>query len=205
MATKIHAYPYGVDVQSVPPIRRRRGPELEEALLDAAWKQLRSEGYAAFTIDAVAKAVGTSRAVIYRRWPGRASLVLATVRAHAGTVVGHVPDTGSLEGDVLALLHEFAERMRRIGIDVAAGLFSELDEIPEETRAVVPTAFRQVIDRARMRGELGEAPVPEAVLAMPGVLIRYSMIAERSAPSDRELESIAHQLFLPLVRYYASL
>jgi hypothetical protein len=95
--------------------------------------------------------------------------------------------------------------MRRIGIDVAAGLFSELDEIPEETRAVVPTAFRQVIDRARMRGELGEAPVPEAVLAMPGVLIRYSMIAERSAPSDRELESIAHQLFLPLVRYYASL
>ncbi|HZE38649.1 MAG TPA: TetR/AcrR family transcriptional regulator [Stackebrandtia sp.] len=186
------------------PARRRRGPELEDALLEAAWEQLRAGGYAAFTIDAVARAVGTSRAVIYRRWPARAALVLAAVRAHAGTVVGHIPDTGSLEGDVLALLHEFAERMRQVGIDVAAGLFSELDEIPEETKGVVPTAFRQVIDQARARGEVGAAAVPDAVLAMPGVLIRYSMIAERAAPSDRELQNIAHQLFLPLVRYHAS-
>ena len=196
----------GVDTHTGPsPARRRRGPELDDALLDAAWEQLQAEGYAALTIDAVARAAGTSRAVIYRRWPGRAALVLAAVRAHAGTVVGHVPDTGSLEGDVLALLHEFAGRMRRVGIDVAAGLFSELDEIPEETKAVVPTAFRQVIDKARARGEVGSGTVPEAVLAMPGVLIRYSMIAERTAPSDEALERIAYQLFLPLVRYHASL
>jgi AcrR family transcriptional regulator len=187
------------------PARRRRGPELDDALLEAAWEQLRAEGYAAFTIDAVARAVGTSRAVIYRRWPGRAALVLATVRAHAGTVVGHVPDTGSLDGDVLALLHEFAGRIRRVGIDVAAGLFSELDEIPEEARAVVPAAFQQVIDQARARGEVGAGAVPDAVLVMPGTLIRYSMIAERAAPSDQALETIAHQLFLPLVRYHASL
>lgn len=205
MASKVHVYPRGVEAQhDARPVRRRRGPALDDALLDAAWEQLQSGGYAAFTIDAVARAVGTSRAVIYRRWPGRAALVLATVRAHTGTVVGHVPDTGSLEGDVLALLHEFAERMRRTGIDVAAGLFSELAEIPEETRQVVPTAFRQVVDQARGRGEIGDGPVPDAVLAMPGVLIRYSMIAERTAPSDQALEHIAHQLFLPLVRHHAS-
>lgn len=187
------------------PGRRRRGPALDDALLDAAWELLQSGGYAAFTIDAVARAAGTSRAVLYRRWPNRAALVLATMRAHTGTVVGHVPDTGSLEGDVLALLHEFAERIRRTGIDVAAGLLSELDEIPEETREVVPTAFQQVIDQARRRGEVGDAPVPDAVLAMPGTLIRYSMIAERAAPSDQALEHIAHQLFLPLVRHHAAL
>ncbi|XVQ16148.1 TetR/AcrR family transcriptional regulator [Spirillospora sp. CA-255316] len=187
------------------PGRRRRGPELDEALLDAAWEQLQSDGYAAFTIDAVARAVGTSRAVVYRRWPNRAALVLATVRAHAGTVVGHVPDTGSLEGDVLALLHQFAERMRETGIDVATGLFSELDEIPQEAKDVVPSAFQQVIDQARSRGEVGDAAIPDAVLAMPGMLIRYSMIAERTAPSDQALDHIAHQLFLPLVKYHASL
>jgi AcrR family transcriptional regulator len=187
------------------PSRRRRGPELDEALLDAAWEQLQSGGYAAFTIDAVARAVGTSRAVVYRRWLNRAALVLATVRAHAGTVVGHVPDTGSLEGDVLALLRGFAERMQQVGIDVAIGLFSELDEIPDEAREVVPSAFQQVIDQARGRGEIGEAPIPDAVLSMPGMLIRYSMIAERSAPSDQALDHIAHQLFLPLVKYHAAL
>ncbi|MHA7984781.1 TetR/AcrR family transcriptional regulator [Rathayibacter sp. CAU 1779] len=187
------------------PAHRRSASELDGALLDAAWKQLQSEGYTAFTIDGVARAVGTSRAVVYRRWPNRAALVLATVRAHAGTIVGHVPDTGSLESDVLALLHEFAHRMRRIGIDVAAGLFSELDEIPEETREVATAAFRQVVDQARSRGEIGDAPVPDVVLVMPGMFIRYSMLAERIAPSSEELEHVAHQLFLPLVRYHAGL
>jgi AcrR family transcriptional regulator len=187
------------------PVRRRRGPELDDALLEAAWEQLQRDGYAAFTIDAVARAVGTSRAVIYRRWPSRAALVLATVRAHTGTVIGHVPDTGSLEGDVLALLQGFAERIQQIGIDVAIGLFSELEEVPEEATDVVPAAFQQVIDQARIRGEVGDAPIPDAVLAMPGMLIRYSMIAERSAPSGQALDHIAHQLFLPLVHYHASL
>lgn len=76
---------------------------------------------------------------------------------------------------------------------------------PEETVAVVPTAFQQVIDQARSRGEVGDSPIPDTVLAMPGMLIRYSMIAERAAPSDQALEHIAHQLFLPLVHYHASL
>ena len=143
--------------------------------------------------------------MIYRRWPSRAALVHATVRAHTGTVIEHVPDTGSLAGDVLVLAHELARRIDQIGIDVATGLLSELEEIPDDAKAVVSNAFQQVIDRARTRGELGDSPIPEAVLSMPGALIRYNMIAERAAPSDQALEHIARQLFLPLVRYHASL
>lgn len=184
--------------------RRRRGPELEDALLEAAWGQLRREGYARFTIDAVARDVGTSRAVIYRRWPSRAALVHATVRAHTGTLLTHVPDTGSLAGDVLALVHELARRIDEIGIDVATGLLSELEDIPDDARAIAANLFGQVVDRARARGELHDAPVPDAVLSMPGMLIRYAMIAERAAPSDEALDHIANQLFLPLVRYHAS-
>jgi hypothetical protein len=33
---------------------RRRGADLEEAILDAAWEQLTAEGYGRFTIDTVA-------------------------------------------------------------------------------------------------------------------------------------------------------
>lgn len=197
-------YPQCVETsQETGPVRRRHGAALQDALLEAAWAELRREGYQGFTIDAVARAVGTSRAVIYRRWPGRAPLVLATLRAHTGTVVGRVPDTGSLDGDVLALLHQLADRIQQIGIDVATGLFSELNEIPDEATAVVPAAFRLVIDRARGRGEVGDAPVPDAVLTMPGMLIRYSMLAERTAPSDEALDHIARQLFLPLVHHHA--
>lgn len=199
-------YPLGVEKETdARPARRRRGHALDDALLEAAWEQLQRTGYAAFTIDAVARAAGTSRAVIYRRWPGRAALVHAAVRAHTGTVIEDVPDTGSLADDVLALVHRLAERIDQIGIDVATGLLSELEEIPDDAKAVVPGVFRQVIDRARVRGELGDSPIPDAVLSMPGALIRYSMIAERATPTDRALEDIANQLFLPLVRHHAAL
>lgn len=106
---------------------------------------------------------------------------------------------------MLALLRELARRIDQIGIDVATGLLSELEEVPDEAKAVVPEAFRQVIDQARSRGELGDSPIPEEVIAMPGVLIRYSMIAERVAPSDQVLKNIADHLFLPLVAHHASL
>jgi AcrR family transcriptional regulator len=46
---------------------RRRGAELEQAILDAAWEQLIAEGYEHFTIDTVAARARTSKPVLYRR------------------------------------------------------------------------------------------------------------------------------------------
>jgi AcrR family transcriptional regulator len=186
-----------------PVARRRHGNALEQALLSAAWSELRSQGYQAFTIDAVAHAAGTSRAVIYRRWPNRAALVQAAVRAHVGTIEGHLPDTGSLAGDALAVLTILAGRIDQIGVDVTVGLFGELDEIPEEVMTIAPRAFAELIERARERGEIGSAPIPESVITMPTTLVRYTMIAERRAPSPDALRHIIDDLFLPLVQHHA--
>jgi AcrR family transcriptional regulator len=188
---------------SSPPARRRHGAELEDVLLSAAWSTLRRDGYEAFTIDAVARAAGTSRAVVYRRWPNRAALVYAAVQTHTETLKGHLPDTGDLTEDVLDVLTTLAGRIDVFGVDVITGLLSELDEIPDEMKTVVPNAFEELIDRARERGEIGSGTVPEAVLAMPGTLVRYSMIAERRAPNADALRRIADELFIPLIRHYA--
>ena len=61
------------------PPRRRRGDVLERALLDAAWAELEDSGYDDLTIDAVAQRAGTSRAVLYRRWPNKQDLMLAAL------------------------------------------------------------------------------------------------------------------------------
>jgi hypothetical protein len=43
--------------------------------------------------------------VLYRRWPDRAELVIAAVRAHMPAVMeASIPDTGTLRGDVIAVL-----------------------------------------------------------------------------------------------------
>src|ERR1700677_3554696 len=85
-------------------VTRRRGEALESALLDAACAELQAAGYQSMTMEAVADRAGTSRAVLYRRWPKKAELVVAALRRHRPMLSGEVPDTGNLRGDVLALL-----------------------------------------------------------------------------------------------------
>ena len=91
--------------------RRRRGAALEEALLDAAWTELTERGYDDMTIEAVAVRAGTSRAVLYRRWPNKQELVLAALEHEVRKDVVVAPDTGSLRGDVIELLQQICDAM----------------------------------------------------------------------------------------------
>src|ERR1700744_3783867 len=104
---------------------RRRGAALEEALLDAAWDELQVAGYQAMTMEAVADRAGTSRAVLYRRWPKRAELVVAALRRHRPISSGEVPDTGSLRGDVLALLTRMSGQLAATGPETVYGLLGD--------------------------------------------------------------------------------
>src|ERR1700712_5649711 len=89
------------------PSHRRRGDELEDALLLAAWAELQAGGYSALTYDAVASKAGTSKPVLYRRWPTKPDLVIAAMH-HAGLFGRReLPDTGSLREDVLTSLRNF--------------------------------------------------------------------------------------------------
>src|SRR3984957_17041760 len=80
---------------------RRRGTELESAILDAAWEQLTAEGYEHFTIDAVAARAQTSKPVLYRRWKTREDLLRDTARHRGAADAPAIPQTGTLRGDLL--------------------------------------------------------------------------------------------------------
>src|SRR5262249_59916644 len=62
--------------------RRRRGRDLEEAILEAAWDELVAVGYAHMTVDGVAARAPASKAVLYRRWPHLPSLGLGAPQHH---------------------------------------------------------------------------------------------------------------------------
>src|SRR6266536_3554148 len=79
---------------------RRRGAELEDALLQAAWEEVSAVGYANLTMEGVAARARTGKAVLYRRWPNRAVLILAAMRHRVGSIVSEIPDTGDLREDV---------------------------------------------------------------------------------------------------------
>jgi AcrR family transcriptional regulator len=67
---------------------------------------LSERGVGGFTVDEVARRSGVAKTTIYRYWPTREALVIdACSRISAEQ---EVPDTGSVEGDVTAILANIA-------------------------------------------------------------------------------------------------
>lgn len=182
---------------------RRYGAALEQALLDAAWDELRETGYVGFTIDAVARRAGTSRPVLYRRWPSRAQLVLAALRAHLPPRLpaGAAPDTGQLRGDLLAELQLSLTRAQSIGPDIMNGLASELDQLPPDILDVLPRITAAAVARAADRGEIGPHPVPAHVLAVPHDLLRHELVIRHHRPTDAELARIIDDIAIPAIQH----
>ncbi|HYZ66971.1 MAG TPA: TetR/AcrR family transcriptional regulator [Mycobacterium sp.] len=79
-------------------IGRPRDPRIDGAVLRATVDLLGATGYAALSVDAIARRAGTSKPAIYRRWPSKAHLVHEAVFPIDSAT--ELPDTGSLSGDV---------------------------------------------------------------------------------------------------------
>ena len=186
--------------------RRRRGRALEEALLDTAWAELTDRGYDDMTIDAVAVRAGTSRAVLYRRWPNKQELVLAAVAHEAGKDVVVAPDTGSLRGDVIALL----QQANKVRVGLATQLFTQLGGFYRQsgTSLAELSAFVQggrdaileeAIQRAIDRGEIQPEQVTERIARLPVDLFRHEILMTMRPLSEEAIEEIVDGIFLPLI------
>lgn len=184
---------------------------LEKALLDAAWAELTERGYDDLTIDAVANRAGTSRAVLYRRWPGKQDLLLAALIHQVKSDVVAAPDTGSLRGDMLALLrraNEVRSRLATLVFTRLGGYYREAGTNLAELSAYVQggreTVLEEVLAQAVARGEIRPGQVSARVARVPVELFRYQLMATLQPVPDRELESIVDEVFMPLVRLGAT-
>ncbi|MYR07350.1 TetR family transcriptional regulator [Gordonia sp. SID5947] len=103
---------------------RRRGPELERAILDAVREQVDRHGYTSITYEGIAAAAGTGKAVLYRRWATKAQMVLAAMAADEQIDLTFTVDTGSLTGDLELALRggrDILDRRR----EMVAGLLAD--------------------------------------------------------------------------------
>jgi len=184
--------------------QRRRGEALESAILDAGWDQLIEAGYERFTIDAVAARSASARSVLYRRWPSRLDLLKAVIRRRGEIDTIPTPDTGTLRGDVLAILTDFNDRRSRtIGL-IAARLGAYFDEAggsPHQLRALFlsdgPSSMETIVQRAVTRGELATTP-PARIVALPADLLRHELLMTMTAASPQTILEIVDGVFLPL-------
>jgi AcrR family transcriptional regulator len=187
---------------------RRRGAELEAAILDAGWEQLVAEGYDRFTIETVAVRAQTSKPVLYRRWKTRDELLLATVRHRGAADPPAVPDTGSLRGDLLALLrYANTDRNPMVALfsSMLGSYYNQTGPTPAELRDAFlsqrssRTAVRQIVDRAVERGEVDPARVTARIIDLPFDLSRNEMMMTLRLVPDHVLREIVDDIFIPLV------
>jgi len=179
--------------------QRRRGEELEAALLEAAWEELAEVGFAKLTMESVAARARTGVAVLYRRWPNKDELVMAAIQHYGTTRPVEIPDTGSLRGDLFALLgavNDTRSPLTVVATATFAGLLASTGLTPAEVRAKIMGR------RPFWSHEIDPDKLPAAVLSMPFDLMRLDlMMTLKPLPADR-ITAIVDDLFMPLVANY---
>ncbi|WJV50974.1 TetR/AcrR family transcriptional regulator [Streptomyces flavofungini] len=141
---------------------------MDHKILQTTRELIDEVGYLALTVDQVAARAGVGKAAIYRRYASKAEMAfVATV--HEQQLPPPVR-TGSLHGDLLALVRAFHVRMATPAArQLAPALISEIAVNPElDTRfqdtflAAEQAAFADIVDQAVARGELA-GPVDPAM------------------------------------------
>ena len=189
-------------------IRRRRGAQLEDAILDAAWAELVERGYPGLTLERVAKRADTSRPVLNRRWPSRTALATAALGRHMARNPIVVPDLGAVRDEIRLLLRRLSDLARpdmiRLVFDMQKDLAdkqSSLADVRAHLRARIaqPDVMQTILARAIGRGEIAAARLTPRIVALPTDLARHEILMTFEPLSDEAIKEIVDEVFLPLV------
>jgi AcrR family transcriptional regulator len=182
----------------------RLGEERELEILRAAFELLGEVGYEALRLDAVAARARTSKATLYRHWPGKPQLVADAVRA-CKRWQQEIPDTGDLREDLVVLVRGMAEHMRGEDGPLLSGLLMAMrsdSELADEMRALAKTKDdlgTAICARAVARGQLDvgcKAGLIEEIA--PALLFMQAFI--RGEPlDDTFVTHVVDDILLPLL------
>jgi AcrR family transcriptional regulator len=135
-----------------------RSARVRAAVLRATLDTLLADGADDLSIRDVAQRAGVHETSIYRRWGTRANLILDAVLSEIQAAVP-VPDTGSLRGDLLALLAAIAAFITTpVGeLLLRLALRNDMPEDQDARERFWTERFltgQTVLQRAQSRGEL---------------------------------------------------
>lgn len=147
---------------------RPRDPGLEDRVFDAAIALYAEAGWAGFSFEALARRSGVGKAGLYSRWPRREELLRQTFEARWFAPARI--DTGSLQGDLLALARQVFSVLTS-GY-AGAARWMEIDRLhhPQVRAATAPYADA-VIRQARAIGRRAIARGEIAPSVNPGLLM----------------------------------
>jgi AcrR family transcriptional regulator len=191
------------------PLGRKRDPTRDADILDATLDVLAEVGYGRLTMDMVAARAAAGKATIYRRWSSKEELILDAV-AHmkrSQVDLDHLPDTGTLRGDLLGLFKPQSIEEGEHRLKVMAGLASMLSDhqgLAEAVNAAIvdpwAAAHLVMMQRAVDRGEISEVADIETASRIIPSMAAYRTLIQRKPFEKEFLVTLIDGVLLPALR-----
>ncbi|QES48517.1 TetR family transcriptional regulator [Streptomyces venezuelae] len=172
--------------------------DVTEAIRAAVLAELAAVGFSRMSIEGIARRAGVGKTAVYRRWKSKLHLVLDLIGAFAAEGLP-VPATGSLYGDLRALLEVMSHVLRH---PVASAVIPDLlveaarnPEIAEAVRGAVLDGQRRlaegIVAEAVARGELGAGVDPDHALDLAVGPLYWRVVVVGEAVTAGYLDSLA--------------
>jgi AcrR family transcriptional regulator len=172
-------------------------PAVTEALTRALFEEWARTGYAALSLENVARKAGVGKAALYRRWPSKLQMVADRLEV-LGIELSQDRDTGSFRGDVAAVLADLRRLLRHPLIRrILPDLHAEMPRNPElaaRIRGRLQTERRQrgsqLLRRAIERGELKPDVDAELLNDALGGMIYWRVVVTGGVADRRYLDDL---------------
>ncbi len=172
--------------------------DVTDAIRAAVFGELAAVGYARMSIEGIARRAGVGKTAVYRRWKSKLALVLDLVSAVAAEGLP-APATGSLYGDVRALLEVAAHALRHpVASQVVPDLLVEAARHPEIADAIKSALLdgqhgvaAAVVRDAVARGELPEGADADRALDLIVGPLYWRLVVVRTAMPAGYLDDLA--------------
>ncbi len=168
-------------------------PARDAAIMQAALEGLAELGYDRLSMDEIASRAHAGKGALYRRWPSKAALVVDAVSAwREEQAPMSIPDTGSLSGDLEALITavpDFDEAARRqmgvfLGLATAAARDVELrtafsDSVLRRPHRVLREVLQQAVARGEISAERDLELIPDVLMGLNSLRILLGEVPDR--------------------------
>jgi AcrR family transcriptional regulator len=184
-----------------------RTPERRVVVCDSVFELLAEVGYDRMTMDAVAARAHVSKATIYRTWQDKPALV-AEALAHHFQDTPEPEDTGSLHGDLLALMTRACQVGNSLDGEVVAGVMTAASRNPVLARTLHEFMYEKkhavhetVIRRAAQRGELDAATDPHLLHEVLHSMVLARRLELRDSLDEKFTQHVVDDVLLPVLTH----
>lgn len=185
---------------------RKRDHTRDAKILEATIDILAEAGFDGMTMDMVAARAKAGKATMYRRWSSKTELVRDALtwmnRNHLELDL--LPDTGTLSGDLLALLKPQSIEEGERKLRVLAGLGSFFSQNPEAVNGGIfepwSVVNRELMNRAVGRGEISTRADIEMACQVITSMASYRGLVQRKTFDKHFYTSLIDGVLLPALK-----